>query len=92
MGRNAGDRRQYRRIYLITGVDLGDPAPDYNDSAMRLQSSDLSVLDYFKPSNEPVLRGNDADFGAGSPIIMPENPSPYPHELIGGGKEEESSS
>ena len=74
-------------LYLITGVDLGDPAPDYNDSAMRLQSSDLSVLDYFKPSNEPVLRGNDADFGAGSPIIMPGNPSPYPHELIGGGKD-----
>ena len=74
-------------LYLITGVDIGDPAPDYNDSAMRLQASDLSVLDYFKPSNEPVLRGNDADFGSGSPIIMPENPSPYPHELIGGGKD-----
>jgi hypothetical protein len=74
-------------IYLITGVDLNDPAPDYNDSAMRLQASNLSVLDYFKPSNEAYLRQNDADFGAGSPIIMPENPSQYPHELIGGGKD-----
>lgn len=74
-------------IYLITGVDLGDPAPDYNDSAMRLQASDLSVLDYFKPSNESVLRGNDADFGSGSPVVMPDNPSQYPHELIGGGKD-----
>ena len=74
-------------VYLITGVDLNDPAPDYNDSAMRLQGSDLSVLDYFKPSNETILRDNDADFGSGSPIIMPDNPSsPYPHELIGGGK------
>ncbi len=74
-------------LYLITGVDLGDPAPDYNDSAMRLQASDLSILDYFKPSNESFLRDNDADFGSGSPIIMPDNPSQYPHELIGGGKD-----
>ena len=74
-------------IYLITGVDLNDPAPDYNDSAMRLQASDLSVLDYFKPADETYLRQNDADFGSGSPIIMPGNPSPYPHELIGGGKD-----
>jgi hypothetical protein len=78
---NTGD------IYLITGVDLNDPAPDYNDSALRLQSNNLSVLDYFKPSNEPILRNNDADFGSGSPIIMPNNPSQYPHELIGGGKD-----
>ena len=74
-------------IYLITGVDLDDPAPDYNDSAVRLQAGNLSILDYFKPSNEPILRNNDADFGSGSPIIMPDNPSPYPHELIGGGKD-----
>ena len=74
-------------LYLITGVDLNDPAPDYNDSAMRLQASDLSELDYFKPSNEALLRENDADFGSGSPIIMPDNSSPYPHELIGGGKD-----
>ena len=74
-------------LYLITGVDLNDPAPDYNDSAMRLQASDLTILDYFKPSNEAYLRQNDADFGAGSPIIMPDNPSQYPHELIGGGKD-----
>ncbi len=74
-------------LYLLSGVDLGDPAPDYNDSALRLQASDLSVLDYFKPSNEQILRENDADVGSGSPIFMPDNPSPYPHELIGGGKD-----
>ncbi len=74
-------------IYLITGVDLDDPAPDYNDSFMRLQDSNLSVLDYFKPSNEQILRDNDADLGSGSPVFMPTNPSQYPHELIGGGKD-----
>jgi hypothetical protein len=74
-------------IYLITGVDIGDPAPDYNDSAMRLQASNLAELDFFKPSNETYLRDNDADFGSGSPIVMPDNSSQYPHELIGGGKD-----
>ena len=78
---NTGD------LYLITGVDLDDPAPDYNDSFLRLQASDLSVLDYFKPSNEQILRDNDADLGSGSPVLMPNNPSQYPHELIGGGKD-----
>jgi hypothetical protein len=58
-------------LYLITGVDAGDPAPDYNDSAMRLRASDLAVLDYFKPSNEAYLRENDADFGSGSPLSCP---------------------
>jgi hypothetical protein len=62
-------------VYLITGVDIG------------LKGSDLSELDYFKPSNESYLRQNDADFGSGSPVIMPDNPSQYPHELIGGGKD-----
>jgi hypothetical protein len=73
-------------LFLITGVDIGDPAPDYNDSAMRLGPY-LGVLDYFKPSNETYLRHNDADFGSGSPILMPDNPSDHPHELIGGGKD-----
>jgi len=74
-------------IFLITGVDLDDPAPDYNDSFLRLQAGTLTILDYFKPSNEQILRDNDADLGSGSPVIMPDNPSPYPHELIGGGKD-----
>ena len=72
-------------LYLITGVDAGDPSPDYNDSAMRL-GTDLSILDYFKPSNEMYLRDNDVDFGSGGIILMPENSSPYPHEAIGAGK------
>lgn len=73
-------------MYTISGVDLDDPLPGYNDSALRL-GTDLSILDYFEPSNEVYLADNDADFGAGGAIIMPDNPSPYPHELIGGGKD-----
>jgi hypothetical protein len=73
-------------VYIISGVDLDDPPPDYNDSALRL-GSNLSELDYFEPSNETYLSNNDVDFGSGGAIIMPENSSQYPHELIGGGKD-----
>jgi Bacterial Ig-like domain (group 2) len=73
-------------LYIISGVDLDDPLPGYNDSALRL-GTDLSILDYFEPSNEMYLSDNDVDFGSGGAIIMPDNPSQYPHELIGGGKD-----
>ncbi len=73
-------------MYIISGVDLDDPLPGYNDSALRL-GSNLSVLDYFEPSNEVYLSDNDVDFGSGGAIIMPANPSQFPHELIGAGKD-----
>lgn len=78
---NSGD------MYLIGGTDFNDPAPGYNNSILRLGSGDLSVVDYFKPSNDAWLRTNDADLGSGAAIIMPDNSSQYPHELIGGGKD-----
>jgi len=74
-------------MYLISGVDADDPAPGYNDSFMKMSANDLSVLDYFKPSNETWLRQNDADLGSGGTIVMPDNSSSHPHELIGGGKD-----
>ncbi len=74
-------------LYIISGSDLNDPAPGYNNSALRLQATDLSVLDYFKPADDGYLRQNDADFGSGAPVLMPDNSSQYPHELIGGGKD-----
>lgn len=78
---NSGD------LFLISGVDLNDPGADYNDSALRLKATDLSILDYFKPADEAYLRQNDADFGSGTGIIMPDNGSNTPHEYIGGGKD-----
>jgi len=75
-------------LYIISGVDLDDPPPDYNDSALRLGSTlSETPLDFFEPSNETYLSDNDVDFGSGGAIIMPENSSQYPHELIGGGKD-----
>lgn len=74
-------------LYLMTGVDFGDPAPGFNDSFLKLNAADLSVLDSFTPSNEAFLRQNDADLGSGAPMLLPDNTSGHSHELVGGGKD-----
>ncbi|HVG92147.1 MAG TPA: hypothetical protein VNB54_11715, partial [Alphaproteobacteria bacterium] len=74
-------------LYVMTGVDFGDPAPGFNDAFLKLRTSDLSVLDSFIPSNEAFLRSNDADLGSGAPMLLPDNSSAHPHELVGGGKD-----
>jgi hypothetical protein len=74
-------------VYLITGVDQNDPSSGYNDAFLRLTASNLSVADFFQPDNEAFLRANDADLGSGALILMPDNPSSTPHEIIGGGKD-----
>lgn len=74
-------------LFLITGVDQNDPASGFNDAFLRLLAPTLSVADYFQPDNESFLRANDADLGSGAAIIMPNNSSSTPHEVIGGGKD-----
>jgi hypothetical protein len=80
-------------LYLESGVDelspgIGDPVTNgYNDSFLRLDPTNLSVLDYFTPDDNSTLAENDADLGSGSNILVPNNASPNPHETIGGGKD-----
>lgn len=74
-------------VYIMTGVDQDDPSSGYNDSFLRLSSDDLSVQDFFQPDNAAYLSANDADLGSGSPVLMPDNSSTNPYELIGGGKD-----
>ncbi|MGO9454291.1 MAG: hypothetical protein ACLQDV_25075 [Candidatus Binataceae bacterium] len=80
-------------LYLMSGVDelspgMGDPVTNgYNDSFLRLDPTNLSVLDYFTPDDNFTLAANDVDLGAGSNILVPNNSSSTPHETIGGGKD-----
>jgi hypothetical protein len=76
-------------LYVIAADDIGSSAPsgnDFPDAILKL-SPTLQVLDSFIPSNERYLEGNDADLGSGAPILLPNNNSAFPHELIGGGKD-----
>ncbi len=75
------------KVYIMTGVDQDDPPSGYNDSFLRLSGDNLSVEDFFQPDDAAYLATNDADLGSGSPVLMPDNTSNTPHELIGGGKD-----
>jgi hypothetical protein len=74
-------------VFIMTGVDQDDPPSGYNDSFLRFSMNDLSVQDFFTPDNAATLSANDADLGSGSPVLMPDNSSSTPHEIIGGGKD-----
>jgi hypothetical protein len=77
-------------LYLMSGVDAGDQNYTpllYNDSFLRLDPNNLSVLDFFAPDDNNYLAENDADLGSGANILMPDNGSSTPHEVIGGGKD-----
>ncbi len=74
-------------LYLITGVDFADPASGSNDAFLKLSAADLTIVDSFTPSNEAFLRQNDGDLGSGAPLVLPDNTSSHPHELVGGGKD-----
>jgi hypothetical protein len=74
-------------IFLITGVDQNDPSSGFNDSFLRLSAVDLSEQDFFQPDNESWLDANDADLGSGAAVLLPDNPSSTPREVIGGGKD-----
>ncbi|MGA8506055.1 MAG: hypothetical protein WB762_10655 [Candidatus Sulfotelmatobacter sp.] len=81
-------------VYLMTGVDFGDDistvnnsiTDGYNDAFLQLDPSNLSVLSFFMPDDNPTLAENDADLGSGGNILMPVSSS-YPSETIGGGKD-----
>jgi len=74
-------------LYVMSGVDLDDPPSGYNDSFLRLDPSNLQVQDYFQPDDAAYLALYDVDLGSGSPVLVPDNSSSMPHELIGGGKD-----
>jgi hypothetical protein len=73
-------------IYVITSDNDGDPESIYEDAFLKL-NPDLTVADYFQTSIDPTLIKNDADQGSGGIMILPDNSSSTPHEVIGGGKD-----
>jgi len=73
-------------LFVISATDQNDPGSGYNDSFLKLSTA-LAVTDFFMPSNDAFLRANDADLGSGDLVMVPDNSSAHPHELIGGGKD-----
>ncbi len=79
-------------IYLQTAngtFDANTGGLDYGDSILKLGLANdvLGVEDYFTPFDQSYLAANDFDLGSGGVLVLPDQSGPYPHEIIGGGKE-----
>jgi hypothetical protein len=79
-------------IYFATANGDYDGPPgnyDYGDSVLKMGWSGrvLSVVDYFTPYNQQQLKNLDLDLGSSGPLVLPDQPGPYPHLMVAGGKE-----
>src|ERR1700677_2427049 len=62
---------------------------DYGDSVLKMtwNGNVFGVDDYFTPYNQLELAQQDLDLGSAGPLILPDQPGLYPHELVAGGKQ-----
>ena len=79
-------------IYVITAngtYDGPDGGNDYGDSVLKMGWSGnvFGILDYFTPYNQKAIAQADLDLGSSGPLLLPDQPGLYPHELVAGGKE-----
>ncbi len=82
---------QFGNIYVATanGTYDGPAENDYGDSVLKLgwNGDTFGILDYFTPYIQFELQDDDLDLGSSGPLLLPDQPGPYPHELVVGGKE-----
>ena len=76
-------------LYCQTGngpsdLDLG--GKDGGDSVLRL-TPNLALAGYFTPADEAHLDKADLDLGSGGVMVLPDQPGPHPHQMVGCGKE-----
>ncbi|HYW40034.1 MAG TPA: hypothetical protein VE957_18130 [Terriglobales bacterium] len=79
-------------IYVATANGTYDgPAGgnDFGDSVLKMgwNGSVFGVLDFFTPYNQLQLAQNDLDLGSSGPLVLPDQPGLYRHELVAGGKQ-----
>lgn len=69
------------------GYDLPTGGQTYCNSVVKL-SPNLTVADYFTPWTVAYLNSNDYDLSSTGVLVLPDQlDSPFPHELIAGGKQ-----
>ena len=72
-------------VYTMTGngdFTANVSGVDYGDAFLRFSGPNLSVADYFSPSNQATLDTNNSDIGTGGPMLMPGTSL-----LVGQGKD-----
>jgi len=79
-------------IYIASGNgDFSNTASpiEFGDTLLKLGATNeqISVLDYFTPSDQQCLDNNDTDLGSGGVLLLPDQPGAHPHILVQAGKE-----
>lgn len=69
-------------IYVMTGNGPFDNSTNFGVSALKLNTPQLSVQDYFTPHNASYLGSNNVDLGSGGLLMIPGTSL-----LVGGGKD-----
>ncbi len=75
-------------IYAETSEGRYVSGTNLSSSVIKLSQAGTSLVlaDWFTPYNQAYLTANDLDLNDGV-LILPDQPGPYPHELIAEGKE-----
>jgi Abnormal spindle-like microcephaly-assoc'd, ASPM-SPD-2-Hydin len=81
-------------LITVTGNGTFDTVAspiNYGDSFLRLTpgvgtTGTMTVDSFFTPLNELLLDDEDADMGSGGNLLLPDQPGPNPHLVIGVGK------
>jgi hypothetical protein len=76
-------------VFVTTGngpLNANTGGVDYGDSVIKLTGGTLSVADYFSPFNQAFLSYVDWDLGAGGMMLLPDQPGPFRHLGLVGGK------
>lgn len=62
---------------------------DYGSSIVRLGwgAGGLALQDYFTPYNEAMLNAQDLDVSSAGVTLLPDQPGPHRHLIVGSGKE-----
>jgi hypothetical protein len=75
-------------VYAETSEGRYVPGTNLSSSVVKLSQAGTSLVlaDWFTPYNQQYLTAHDLDLNDGV-LILPDQPGPYPHELIAEGKE-----
>ncbi len=77
-------------IYLMIGngtTDANVGGSDWAEALAKFNPGNLTVADYFLPSNFKTLNASDLDLGSGGPLLIPDQPNPPTKMLVAAGKQ-----
>jgi hypothetical protein len=77
-------------IFLMIGngtTDANSGGSDWAEALAKFNAGNLSVADYFLPSNFKTLNDSDLDLGSGGPLLIPDQPNPPTKMLVAAGKQ-----